>query len=112
MVSTGTEPKRPSELIAEARGEVPEDTSVGAKRNRRKSNVTDTWLAQSESAVVSVQPGQADATLPLDPLEPAVETRAPDDDYAEFVAGARSEVRLGEEASPILGDEGGLRTVA
>eukprot|EP01043_Picozoa_sp_COSAG02_P017987 COSAG02_NODE_827_length_16704_cov_8.649322_12_plen_432_part_00 len=107
LVVTGPEPKRPSELIAEARGE---DAETGSTRNRRKSNVTETWLAQSESAVVPVH---ADATLPLDPLEPAVDAPASelDDDYREFVTGSRSEVRLGEEASPILGGAGGLTSI-
>ena len=107
MVVTGPESKRPSELIAEARGE---DAETGSTRNRRKSNVTETWLAQSESAVVPVH---ADATLPLDPLEPAVDAPASelDDDYREFVTGSRSEVRLGEEASPILGGAGGLTSI-
>jgi hypothetical protein len=107
MIATGPEPKRPSELIAEARGE---EAETGSKRNRRKSNVTETWLAQSESAVA---PSHADATLPLDPLEPAVDVSASevDDDYGEFVTGSRSEVRLGEEASPILGDAGGLTSI-
>ena len=110
MIATGPEPKRPSELIAEVRGEEPADAS---KRNRRKSNVTETWLAQSESAVLPVPPGQADAMLPLDPLEPAVDAPgfAVGDDYGEFVAGGRSEVRAGEEASPSLGAEGSPRPI-
>lgn len=113
MVATGPDPKRPSELIAEARGEEPEDKSGASKRNRRKSNVTDTWLAQSESAVVPVQPGHADATLPLDPLEPAVEvtTSKVDDDYGQFVTGSRPDVRLGEEAAPMLSADSGLKTI-
>ena len=110
MIATGPEPKRPSELIAEVRGEEPADA---LKRNRRKSNVTATWLAQSESAVLSVQPGHADATLPLDPLEPAVDVPGfeVDDDYGEFVAGGGSEVRLGEEASPNRGAGGSPRPI-
>jgi hypothetical protein len=113
LVSTGPEPKRPAELIAEARGEAPEDGSAESKRNRRKSNVTDTWLAQSESAVVPIEPGLAGSrrgNVPLDPLEPAAEAVGDaaaagdrEDSYGDYVAGGQSEVRLGEEADPILG---------
>ena len=104
---TGQVPKRPSELIAEARGE---DAETRSNRKRRKSNVTETWLAQSESAVVPVH---ADATLPLDPLEPARDALGSevDDDYGEFVTGSRSEIRLGEEASRTLGGIGGLTSI-
>ena len=45
QASTAEPVRRPSEVIAEARGEAP------GERKRRKSQVTQEWLEQSQSAV-------------------------------------------------------------
>ena len=106
LVSTNPEPKRPAEIIAEARGEGPEDE----KRNRRKSNVTDTWLSQSTTAIVD--PAELAANVPLDPLEPASEaTAAPQDSFSQFVEGGQDEVRVGEEADAAGGEGAGLLSI-
>ena len=86
QASTAAPVRRPSEVIAEARGEAP------GERKRRKSQVTQEWLEQSQSAV---SPGAIthSALSPRRSPEAAAESAAAAAQPAQDVEAAQEQVR-------------------